>query len=79
MNEAEYIVLAFLQTSPEIYFARREIARRAVKRKVYDEDPHWADAALVALVDRALVEQDETGRYRLKKEDLLGRDKDEAK
>jgi hypothetical protein len=79
MNEEEFIILAFLRASPESYFARREIARRAVKRKVYEEDPHWADAALVALLDKKLIEQDQTGLYRLKKEDILGREEEEAK
>jgi hypothetical protein len=79
MNEEELIILAFLRVSPETYFARREIARRAVKRKVYEEDPHWADAALVALLDKKLIEQDQTGLYRLKKEDILGRREEEAK
>jgi hypothetical protein len=78
MNEEEFIILAFLRASPESYFARREIARRAVKRKVYEEDPHWADAALVALLDKKLIEQDQTGLYRLKKEDLLSRKEEEA-
>ncbi len=79
MNEEEIIVLNFLRTSPETYFGRREIARRAVRRKVYEENPHWADAALVALVDNALIEQDENCLYRLKKEDLLGKDEDKEK
>ena len=79
MNEEELIVLTFLRVSPETYYARREIARRAVKRKVYDENPHWADAALVALLDKGLIEQDLTGLYRLKKEDILGRDEEEGK
>jgi hypothetical protein len=74
MNEEEFIILSFLEASPETYYARREIARRAVKRKVYDENPHWADAALVALVDKRLVEQNESGLYRLKKEDLFEED-----
>jgi hypothetical protein len=76
MNEEELIILGFLRVCPEVYFARREIARRAVRRSVYDEDPHWADAALVALVDKRLVEQNQTGLYRLKKEDPLSQDEE---
>jgi hypothetical protein len=77
MNEEELIILAFLGASPESYFARREIARRAVKRKVYEENPHWADAALAALLDKRLIEQDESALYRMKHEAILDRKQDE--
>jgi hypothetical protein len=61
--------MTFLETSPETFFARKEIARRAVKRKVYEEDPHWADAPLTLLVTMGMVEMNECGLYRLKPED----------
>jgi hypothetical protein len=64
----EIAILTFLQGSPDCYVARREIARKALKRTVFEENPHWADAPLTSLVDQGLVEQDETGHYRIKKD-----------
>jgi hypothetical protein len=67
MTYEEMAIMTFLRGSPDVYFARREIARKALKRKVFEEDQHWADAPLVSLVDRDLVEQNESGQYRIKK------------
>ena len=66
MTDSEFTILNFLQTSPESFFARREIARRAVKRQEYEENPHWADAPLAALLAIGEIEQNEVGLYRLK-------------
>ena len=57
----------FLKGNPDTYVARREIARKALKRTIFEEDPHWADAPLGALVDQDLVEQNESGHYKIKK------------
>jgi hypothetical protein len=66
MTEEEFAVVAFLECNPEVYFSRREIARRAVKRQVYEENPHWADAALTSLKLQDLIDQDESGACRCK-------------
>jgi hypothetical protein len=68
MTEAEFTIVNFLQTSPETYFARKEIARRAVRRQLYEENPHWGDAALAGLLLKGVIEQNQSGLYRLKKE-----------
>jgi hypothetical protein len=65
VTEDEYIVLMFLKSSPETWFARREIARRAVKRKIFEENAHWADVPLASLVGRGEIEHKD-GLYRLK-------------
>lgn len=57
----------FLRGSPDAYVARREIARKALKRTLFEENPHWADAPLAALVDQDLVEQNESGHYKIKR------------
>ncbi len=57
----------FLQGSRESFVARREIARKALKRTVFEENPHWADAPLESLVYQKLVEQNESGHYRIKR------------
>jgi len=66
MTTEEYAVVAFLNTSPESYFARKEIARKAVRRQVYDENPHWADAPLASLLIQGVIEQNGSGQYRMK-------------
>ena len=68
MTEAEFSIVNFLQSAPGTYFARKEIARRAVKRQVYDENQHWADAPLAGLLLKGVIEQNDSGLYRLKKD-----------
>jgi hypothetical protein len=67
MTYEEIAIMNFLRGSPEAYAARREIARKALKRSDFEEDPHWADAPLASLVGQALVEQNDSGHYRIKK------------
>ncbi len=67
MTYEETAILTLLRSSPNVYLARREIARKALKRAVFEENPHWADVPLVSLVEQGLVEQDESGHYRIKK------------
>jgi hypothetical protein len=71
MTSEEYTILTFLKESPDAYFSRKEIARRAVRRQVYEENQHWADAPLASLLLQKLVEEDNRGCYRCKKDDLL--------
>jgi hypothetical protein len=67
MTYEETAIIDFLKGNPEGFVARREIARKALKRAVFEENPHWADAALSSLVDQSLIEQDDSGHYRVKK------------
>jgi hypothetical protein len=71
MTDEETIIVAFLQSSPESFFTRREIARKAVRRQVFEETPHWADASLAALLAREVIERSDSGLYRMKKDELL--------
>ena len=71
MSDEENIVLGYLQSNPSSAFARREIARRAVKRIIYEQNPRWVDAPLASLVGRQLVIIDEGGNYRLKGTSVL--------
>jgi hypothetical protein len=70
MTYEETAILDFLQGIPDAFVARREIARKAQKRIVFEEDPHWADAPLSSLVDHGVLEQNETGHYRIKQKSL---------
>jgi hypothetical protein len=67
MTCEELAIINFLKGSPDAFLARREIARKALKRTVFEENPHWADAPLASLVDQDLVEQDDSGHYKIKK------------
>jgi hypothetical protein len=67
MTYEEAAIMDFLKGSPDTFIARRELARKALKRAVFEEDPHWVDAPLASLVHQRLVEQDESGRYRVQK------------
>lgn len=66
MTSEEQAIVHFLEGAPDAFVARREIARRAVKRRVFEETPHWVDAPLAALVAQGVVEQNDNGQYRLK-------------
>jgi hypothetical protein len=66
MTEQETAVLTFLQGCPEMFCARKEIARKAVHRSLYEENPHWLDAALLSLTDRGLIEKNDSAQYRIK-------------
>ncbi len=68
MTYEESAIISFLAGTPDSYVARREIARKALKRTVFEENPHWADAPLTSLVNQGLVEQDESGHYKLKRD-----------
>jgi hypothetical protein len=65
MTAEESEILEFLKQSPDAYFARKEIARRARSREQFEADPHWAAAPLSSLVLQGLVGQNESGHYKL--------------
>lgn len=70
MSEEESIILGFLQANPESAFGRKEIARKAARRTTYEENPRWADAPLNALVDKKLIEINDSGHYQFKRENV---------
>ena len=63
MNEDENTILEFLRSSPESAFGRKEIARKAASRALYEENPRWADAPLNALVDKKLIVMNDSGHF----------------
>jgi len=65
MTDEEQQIIEFLKGSPDSFHARREIARKAVKRSVFDENPRWVEAPLTSLVDKEVVEMNDGGHYRL--------------
>ena len=65
MTEQETAILDFIRQSPESVFARKEIARKAIRRSEYEKDQHWADQPLAALVSQGLLETNDSGHYHL--------------
>jgi hypothetical protein len=65
MTYEEMAIVSFLRGFPGSYVARREIARKALKRTVFEDNPHWADASLNSLVEQRMIERDESGHYRI--------------
>jgi len=65
MTDEEQLIVHFLKGSPDMFFARREIARKAVKRTIYEENPRWADGPLASLLDKRIIETNDSGHVRL--------------
>jgi hypothetical protein len=66
-SDEERLILAFLRTRPESFFSAAEICRRAAGRKLYQENPRWAYAALANLLHKGLVECDSAAHFRFMK------------
>lgn len=73
MTDEEQFIINFLQGSPDTFFARKEIARKAVKRTLYELNPRWVEAPLASLVEREVVEINDSGYYRLNTENKYRR------
>jgi hypothetical protein len=71
MTDEELTILSFLRVSPATFYSRREIARKAVRRKLFEENPRWADAPLVSLLAKKQIHQNENGQYCLRKDEVL--------
>jgi len=67
MTYEETLVLQFLEESPESFYSRREIARKAVKRREFEENPQWAVSAISALLEREEIEENIAGSIGWKK------------
>ncbi|MFM2295682.1 MAG: hypothetical protein RLZZ350_2095 [Verrucomicrobiota bacterium] len=62
---AEDDIIEYLKGNPETFFSRKEIAKRACHRSVFDEDPQWCVQPLHLLVERGEVEKSDSGHYRI--------------
>ncbi len=71
MTQYEKLIVDFLSQNPDTFFSRKEISRRAVDRVIYETDPHWAVSALASLVARGILEVNDQGCYRLKKDAII--------
>jgi hypothetical protein len=69
MNDEKVLIINYLKCSPGAWFGKKEIARRAVKRRAFDDNPRWADEPIAELVAQKVIEENKDGQVRLKKED----------
>ena len=65
MTAVEFEIVAFLKQNREAYYNRKEISRKARSRDDYEANPHWAAAPLNSLVTQGVVEQNDSGHYKL--------------
>ena len=72
MTEEATLILEYLRSRPDCACAKREIARKAVHRTVYEENPRWVDAPLQALLNQNLIQVDESGNYHIPSDDTSG-------
>ena len=68
MDADQNAICQFLKTWPGQFVSRREICRRAGGKWRYREDEHWAVPVLQRMLEDRIVESDETGHFRLRKQ-----------
>lgn len=71
MTYEESAIINFLEGSPDVFVSRREIARKALKRRIFEENPNWVDAPLSSLLGHQLIEQNDSAQFRMRKSDVL--------
>lgn len=65
MTSEGLTILQFMQATPESWYSRKEISRRAVHRSEYEVNPQWATAALASLMNDGIIETNPAGLYRI--------------
>ena len=65
MDADEREIVHFLQSWGSNFVNGKEIARRASTKKRFGEDPDWAKPVLLRLVEKGVLENDASGRYRM--------------
>lgn len=66
MDVDEREIFLFLKSYGQDFVALREICRRAGGRRRYHEDHEWARPILQRMVERAILETNPEGQYRVK-------------
>jgi hypothetical protein len=65
MDSDEREICTYLKGWRGQFVGLAEILRRAAGKRRYGEDPNWAVPVLNRLVEKAVIESDATGHYRL--------------
>ena len=69
MDADENEICQFLRSWPGQFVSGKTVCRRAGGKWRYREDENWAVPILRRMLDSCLVEADETGHYRLNKQE----------
>ena len=78
LTSEEMEICRYLASWSEQWVAEGEISRRAGGKARFKEDPRWALGPISRLVERALIETDSKGRYRLPRQESLESSADPA-
>ncbi|HPC61314.1 MAG TPA: hypothetical protein PKX23_11690 [Verrucomicrobiota bacterium] len=65
MDADERDIFCYLKAWPKLFVSASEIARRAGGKRRYRENPEWALPVLSRMVEKAMLETDSTGHYRI--------------
>jgi hypothetical protein len=65
MDADENEIVAYLKQFGRQFVSSREICRRAAGKQRYREEPYWANQPLLRLVERAILETDSAGHFRM--------------
>ncbi len=65
MDADEKDIITFLKQWGSQFVSGREICRRAGGKHRFRDDPYWANQPLLRLVERAILETDSAGHFRL--------------
>ena len=66
MDGDERDIFQFLKTRGTDFVGAMEICRRAGNKQRFFQDPNWAKVVLMRMEERAILESDSQGRYRIK-------------
>ena len=66
MDGDERDIFQFLKTRGTDFVGAMEICRRAGNKQRFFQDPNWAKVVLMRMGERAILESDSQGRYRIK-------------
>ena len=65
MSGDEKRILKFLRERPNLFISAKEIAKKASGRDRFLAEPEWARTVLIRLLQKELVELDQSGHYRI--------------
>lgn len=66
MDADEQDIFNYLKDRGEMYVNGKEISRRAAGRKRFADDPEWAKGVLTRMLERGILESNQSGHFRIK-------------
>ena len=75
MDADEREIYYYLKSWKAEFIAAREISRRAGGKHKFREAENWAQAPITRMIERGILESDNSGHYRIKPRPVAGGDK----